>query len=51
MKTYNLAIVLLIVSMNVLGQNNYYWYKGKKIPLTEISNKRFPATARLHRVV
>lgn len=41
MKTYKLAIILLIVSMNLLGQNSYYWYKGEKIPLTETTNKRF----------
>lgn len=41
MKTYKPAIILLIVSMNVLGQNSYYWYKGEKIPLTETTNKGF----------
>jgi hypothetical protein len=41
MKTFNFVIAFLIVSMNVLGQNSYYWYKGEKIPLTETTNKRF----------
>ncbi len=30
-----------MLSMSVFGQNSYYWYKGEKIPLTEIDNKRF----------
>jgi hypothetical protein len=41
MKIFNLVTALFMVSMSVFGQNSYYWYKGEKIPLTEIDNKRF----------
>ena len=41
MKIFNLVIALLMLTICVFGQSSYYWYKGRKIPLTEIGSKKF----------
>ncbi len=41
MKIFYSIFALLILSINVLGQNQYYYYKGEKILLTPIKTKKF----------
>ncbi|PXV62356.1 subtilase family protein [Dysgonomonas alginatilytica] len=43
MKRIIFYIILIIASQSIMCQN-YYWYKGAKIPLTEKSDKRFILT-------
>ena len=33
--------IFMIISMGLSAQNDYYWYRGQKIALKELSSKRF----------
>lgn len=41
MKKLVIIIILLLFTNGLWAQNNYYWHKGKKNPLTEITGKKY----------